>query len=172
MKMISKKKSLIILALIVILSIVLCSLRVRSQYINSTLGLILFGLLVYEMVSEMGENYEDKKEDEYVLSLVDSLKDVHPAVREVLPKLKFFEGRRSYTINKTYVHICKVDEHGQLYDRNMLTHVILHEIAHAICPEIGHTDRFHAIFEELKEAAICKKLFDPNKPLVQNYCQY
>lgn len=170
--MISKKKSMIILALIVILSIVLCSLRVRSQYINSALGLILFGLLVYEMVSEMGENYEDKKEDEYVLSLVDSLKDVHPAVREVLPKLKFFEGKRSYTINKTYVHICKVDENGQLYDKNMLTHVILHEIAHAICPEIGHTNRFHEIFEELKEAAICRKLFDPNKPLVQNYCQY
>lgn len=170
--MISKKKSLIILALIVILSIVLCSLQIRSQYINTSLGLILFSLLVYEMVSEMGENYEDKQEDEYVLSLVNSLKDVHPAVRDVLPKLKFFEGRRSYTINKTYVHICKVDENGQLYDKNMLTHVLLHEIAHAICPEIGHTDRFHSIFEELKEAAICKKLFDPNKPLVQNYCQY
>lgn len=172
MKMLSKKKSLLILALIVVLSIVLCSLHIRSQYINTALGMILFGLLVYEMLSEIGENYEDKQEDEYVLSLVDSLKDVHPAVRDVLPKLKFFEGRKSYTINKTYVHICKVDEKGELYDRNMLTHVILHEIAHAICPEIGHTDRFYEIFEELKEAAICHRLFDPNKPLVANYCQY
>lgn len=172
MKMLSKKKSLIILALIVILSVVLCSLQIRSQYINTVLGIILFGLLVYEMVSEMGENYEDKQEDEYVLNLVSALKDIHPAVRQVLPKLKFFEGRRSYTINKTYVHICKVDENGQMYDRNMLTHVVLHEIAHAICPEIGHTDMFHQIFEELKQAAIQHKLFDPNKPLVQNYCQY
>lgn len=170
--MISKKKSLIILALIVILSIVLCSLGIRSKYINSMLGIILFSLLVYEMVSEMGENYEDKEEDDYVLSIVNSLKDIHPSIREVLPKLKFFEGRKSYTINKTYVHICKVDENGELYDKNMLTHVLLHEIAHAICPEIGHTDRFYAIFEELKDAAICHKVFDPNKPLVQNYCQY
>lgn len=172
MKMLSKKKSLIILTLIIILSVVLCSLNINSKYINSTLGFVLFGLLVYELVAEMGENYEDKKEDDYVLSIVKQLKDVHPAIKDVLPNLKFFEGRRSYTINKTYVHICKKDEKGDLYDQNMLVHVILHEIAHAICPEIGHTPRFHQIFEELKEAAICKKVFDPNKPLVKNYCEY
>lgn len=85
MKMLSKKKSLIILTLIIILSVVLCSLNINSKYINSTLGFVLFGLLVYELVAEMGENYEDKKEDDYVLSIVKQLKDVHPAIKDVLP---------------------------------------------------------------------------------------
>ena len=33
----------------------------------------------------------------------------------------------------------------------MLVYVLAHEMAHVICPNIGHTPEFHAIFDQLLE---------------------
>jgi len=168
----SKKSYLLLLSLIVLLAILLIKLRLNSKYVDVFLAIFLFILLSYQIISEVGENYEDKPEDDYVLFLVEKVKDVHPAVTKVIPKLKFFEGKRSYTINKTYVHICKKDEKGKLYHENQLMLVLLHEIAHTICDEVGHTDKFQKILDELLLAAEKKGLYNPKIPHVPNYCEY
>ena len=55
---------------------------------------------------------------------------------------------------------------------NMLIFVTLHEIAHCLCDEIGHTDRFNDIFNELLEKAIKMKIYNPSIPIIQDYCTY
>jgi len=166
------KNYFLLLFFIVLIAIFIIKLKINSKYVDILLAIILFVLLSYEIISEVGENYEDKQEDDYVLSLVEKVKDIHPTVNRVIPKLKFFEGKKSYTINKTYVHICKKDEYGKLYHENQLMLVLLHEIAHTICDEIGHTNKFQNILDELLIAAERKGLYDSKIPHVPNYCEY
>lgn len=172
MRLISKKNSLFFLLIVIIIGLLLSKYRIIPKYINIFISICLMFLLTYEIFTEIGENYENKDQDKYVLSLVEKINKIHPAVTKITPKLKFFEGRRSYTINKTYVNICKKDENGDLYPQNQLMLVLLHEIAHALCDEVGHTEKFQNILDELLVAAEKHKLYDPKIPHVQNYCQY
>lgn len=90
----------------------------------------------------------------------------------VFPELKFvkvMKGDSSYTINKRNIYIC-TEANGETYDDNMLTYVTLHELAHTLCPEIGHGAQFQRIFETLLGRAERHKLFDPRKPRTENYC--
>ena len=78
----------------------------------------------------------------------------------------------SYTINKKAVHICMKDIKGDYYDRNMLIYVLIHEIAHVICDEIGHTPKFHRINDELLEHATKHSIYDPSQPIPLDYCSH
>ena len=64
----------------------------------------------------------------------------------------------SYTINKKHVYICMHDKHGEYYDRNMLIYVLIHELAHVICDEIGHTDKFNQINDEFTHRSYRNRL--------------
>ncbi len=172
MRLISKKCIILLLVLILLLAITLAKLRVNKSYVNMIFGFILIILLSYEIITEIGENYEDKPQDEYVLNIVNQLRKAHPDINRIAPKLRFFEGRKSYTINKTYVFICLKDQHGKLYHQNQLVLVICHEIAHALCDEIGHTDKFQSILDELLIAAENIGLYNPKIPHIPNYCEY
>ena len=143
-----------------------------SHYISIILGVVLFFLLVCKVVYEIRDNYENQIEDEDVLALVEQVRNVDPSVNQVVDRLKFFEGRKSYTINKTYVHICKKDKNGKLYARNQLVLVLLHEIAHALCDEVGHTDKFNRILDDLLEKAAKKGVYDSSIPNIPDYCEY
>jgi hypothetical protein len=90
----------------------------------------------------------------------------------ILGKLNFYEGEKSYTINKKNVYICMKNEAGGYYDKNFLVYVILHEISHALCDEIGHTQKFMAIFADMIDRAARMGLYDKDKPKVENYCNY
>lgn len=92
--------------------------------------------------------------------------------RNILKEIKLYKGDKSYTINKQNIHLCLKDENGKYYDKNMLVYVTLHELAHVICDEVGHTDKFHNIFEELLIKATEQKIYDPNIPIIHDYCQY
>jgi hypothetical protein len=140
--------------------------------ISILLGLSLFGLIVYKIVYEIRDNYENQPEDPYILSLVDEIRKVDPRVDSVVDELRFFEGRKSYTINKTYVHICKKDKYGKLYEKNQLVLVLLHEIAHALCDEVGHTKKFSNILDDLLEKAEKIGVYNSNIPHVPDYCEY
>jgi len=92
--------------------------------------------------------------------------------KRMLNEISLFKGNKSYTINKEHIYMCLKDEDNNYYDENMLIYVLLHEIAHSICDEIGHTKKFHKIFDTLLDKAHEMNIYDPNLPLVRNYCNY
>jgi hypothetical protein len=139
----------------------------------TALGVILFILLLSKITIEIKDNYEDKEQDPYILELINEL-SVIPSVKDIIHRsgLKFFDGRKSYTINKKYIFICIYDKDGKKYPKNQLVLVLLHEIAHAICDEVGHTKKFHQILDDLLEVAHQKKLYDPTITPIIGYCTY
>lgn len=84
--------------------------------------------------------------------------------------IELYQGDKTYTINKKKVYVCLKDEHGRYYNRNMLVYAICHEYAHVLCDEIGHTEKFFRIFEQLLEKATKLKLYDPDIPPLKEYC--
>ena len=124
--------------------------------------LILVGYIIYDQINEHFNDrdpklnelknkleilFNSKKSGEWSGNL-EGLND-----RKILNEIKLYVGSKSYTINKKKVYLCLTDENDEYYNINMLTYVLLHELSHVICDEIGHTQKFHDIFKEvLKEA--------------------
>lgn len=92
--------------------------------------------------------------------------------RQILDEIKVFKGNKSYTINKQRVFLCLKDEKGDYYEDNMLMYVFLHELAHVVCDEVGHTQKFHDIFQDILDVAAKKGIWDPNAEIIQDYCNY
>jgi len=139
------------------------------NWIAFIIGLIILVFLVIIIKKELYKTKEGLEIDDPVLkTLKQKLKSVHP----VVDKLTFFKGDKSYTINKEEVYLCLKDKDGRYYNENMLTYVALHEIAHAICDEVGHTQKFHDIFQHLLDKAYHMGLYNPSIPIIQDYCNY
>lgn len=68
----------------------------------------------------------------------------------------------SYTYNKgTYMVLClRSKKNKRLHDVNTLMYVVLHELSHVACPEIGHTDLFKDIFTFFTTQAIKINLYN------------
>jgi hypothetical protein len=81
-----------------------------------------------------------------------------------------YRGDKSYTINKERVYLCLKDEHNQYYPLNMLIYVLAHELSHVISRSIGHTDEFHAIFEQLLVELTDAGIYDPSQEILTDYC--
>jgi Zn-dependent peptidase ImmA (M78 family) len=92
--------------------------------------------------------------------------------RNILDTIGLYKGKKSYTINKEKIFLCLIDENNSYYDQEFLIYVLLHELAHVICDEIGHTKKFNKIFEELLIEAAKQKVYDPSTPMIPDYCQY
>ena len=84
---------------------------------------------------------EEKYKKDKIEEIRDILKEIHPKMNEI----KIKEGSKSFTINKKNITLCLKDKEGKYYKNNMLVYVGLHELAHVICDEVGHTDKFYAI---------------------------
>jgi hypothetical protein len=90
---------------------------------------------------------------------------------DILKNLVMVEDNESYTINKKVIHLCtKNPQNGKYYDKNTLMFVVLHELAHVLCSDVGHTENFTNINYTLLNHAIKHGLYDPTKPFVKNYC--
>lgn len=96
-----------------------------------------------------------------------------------MKNISLYKGKQSYTINKEQVHMCLKDEKGAYYPFNMLVYVLAHEMAHVVCPNIGHTPEFHSIFDQILEEMAQfpidekgTKLYDPNAEIIMDYCEY
>ena len=90
---------------------------------------------------------------------------------DILKNLVMVEDNESYTINKKVIHLCtKNPQNGKYYDKNTLMFVVLHELAHVLCSDVGHTENFTNINYALLNHAIKHGLYDPTKPFVKNYC--
>ena len=133
------------------------------------LGILIIFILVCIIYRQFRKIKEGMSSNDPVLRrLKQKLLPVHPKVND----LTFFEDKESYTINKKDVYLCLRDENSEYYNENMLIYVTLHEVAHAICDEIGHTQKFHEIFESLLDRAYNMGIYNPSIPIIQNYCQY
>lgn len=110
-----------------------------------------------------------------ISSLKNELKRVCPQIE----KMKIVEGESSFTLNKKKISLCLKDKKtNKLYGRNMLTYVLLHEMAHVMNTgnadpneDIGHTKAFHAVFDKLLAKAEKLGLYDPSMPLVEDYAE-
>ncbi len=123
-------------------------------------------ILILYVVLRIKEKYEES--DPMLLDLKATLQPVFPDLDNVI----LLRGKKSYTINKKRIHMCLKDENGNYYDKNMLTYVLLHELAHVRCDEIGHTEKFHHIFEQMLSVAEKNGVYNSNIPTIKDYCEY
>ncbi len=132
--------------------------------INTLIGVIVIVSIVF-LIRKQIEDYE-MQTDPVLDVLRRILKPVHP----VMNKISLYKADKSYTINKEKVFICLKDEKGNYYPLNMLVYVVLHEIAHVLnTKNIGHTQEFHDIFDDLRLRASKIGVFNPSIPVIQNY---
>ena len=89
-----------------------------------------------------------------------------------MKNINLYKSNKSYTINKERIYMCLKDETGNYYSENMLIYVLLHELGHVLSKSIGHTDEFYRIFDDLLLEATKNNLYDPNQPIVKDYCQH
>jgi hypothetical protein len=92
--------------------------------------------------------------------------------KNILNEISLYKGDKSYTINKHKIYLCLRDENGEYYNDMMLLHVLIHEICHCLCDEIGHTEKFHVMLEALLEEAHKMGVYNKNYELIQDYCTY
>ena len=78
----------------------------------------------------------------------------------------------SYSINKRQLVICLRQTDHSFVDKNVLLYVVLHELGHFACKEVGHTPKFWEIFKtimiEAVNIGVYKKVDFKNKP--EPYC--
>lgn len=126
----------------------------------------LFLTLLYSTTMYCTEKYQQR--DPMLYEIRENLSLLSPKAKQ----LKFYEDNKSYTINKQKVYLCLKDDQDDYYPMNMLMYVAIHELAHVLCNEIGHTPKFHDIFSDLLLRATEIGIYDPDIPVIQNYCGY
>lgn len=123
--------------------------------------------LIYNQIEEY--HLQDDPMLETLKEVLEPLYKEYPQLR----KIKLYKGEKSYTINKEKTFMCLYDENGDYYDLNTILHVILHEYAHSLnTKDIGHTEEFYRIFDELMKRATELKVYNPDIPVDKNYCLY
>ena len=97
------------------------------------------------------------------------VRTIHPEI----DNLQIYKGKKSYIIDKKKIYMCLKDQHGQYYNTNYLVYVLLHEFAHYLNKnEVGHTENFHKIFDELLDRATESGIYDKNIPMIEDYCNF
>jgi len=79
------------------------------------------------------------------------------------------KANKSYTVNKKDVFLCLKDKDGEYYNKNMLVYVAVHELAHVLCPSVGHTEEFWKINDKLLNKATELGYYNPSIPAVKDY---
>ena len=137
------------------------------SWLALVVALLLIGLIIFLIVRQVKEHHQ--QQDPMLHRLREHLSRLHPDI----PHVKMYRGDRSYTINKHKIYLCLYDENGNYYPFNHLVYVFLHEYSHYLNKtDVGHTEEFHRIFDELLEEAAQMGLYNPSIPIVQNYCQH
>lgn len=112
------------------------------------------------------KNY--KHYESYIEQLYNNMKDV------VFTENIKGDIYTSYSLNKgeKIVFCLRNKNTDQIHDKNLITYVLLHELAHIACPDYGHTEKFKDIFNFIATEAVNQKLYEKidfqNNP--QEYC--
>lgn len=128
---------------------------------------IILAIVLVLVATQIKDHYTDD-DDPMLMQIKQKIATFEPRVNDAV----FHRGDKSYTINKKHVYMCLKDEVDQYYDENMLMYVALHELAHVFCSDVQHTPQFKKIFAHLLQRAHAAGVYDPNKALVENYCNY
>jgi len=79
----------------------------------------------------------------------------------------------SHIVGKRRIFLCMRDpETGELFSKNTLIQVAVHELSHALCPESEkqeHGPAFIEVNNRLNELGVRRKLFDPSEPIPERY---
>ena len=109
------------------------------------------------------ENFTDK--DPMLVELHSVLSHIDSAAKNIT----ISKANKSYTVNKKDVFLCLKDKDGEYYNKNMLVYVAVHELAHVLCPSVGHTEEFWKINEKLLNKATELGYYNPSIPAVKDY---
>lgn len=124
-------------------------------------------LVIFLLYSHVEEYYSQL--DPHLPKIKDLLIQVHPEASN----LEIYEGNKSYSINKQKIYLCLKDENNKYYSKNTLVYVALHELAHCINKkDIGHSQSFNEIFDQLLKRATALGIYNPNIPIPPDYCEY
>ena len=153
----------------------------QGKFISILVGILITCLIAWSIYRQINEHYaqDDPKlqelkkkfeqffnQDRYWESPLEMLNK-----KNIMSEISLYRGNKSYTINKEKVFICLKNEKGQYYNDNMLIFVLAHELSHALCDEIGHTEKFHVIFEGLLLKLTESGIYNPSIPVIQDYCE-
>ena len=139
--------------------------------LNTIIIILCFLFLVYLSIRWFRNHIKENlmQSDPIIQELKNTLAPIFPKITTV----KIFESEgKSYTINKERVFLCIKDKNNEYYSKNMLLYVLLHEYAHVINDEIGHTEKFHTLFDQILEQAADAGIYDPNVEPVKDYCEH
>lgn len=126
---------------------------------------------IYKLRQHMIDNIDNLSEyRDYINLLKHNLTPVRTTIYETDP----FSDFTSYSVNKgEELSLCLTSKKTkELHNINLLMYVVIHELAHIACPEIGHGPLFKKIFKKLLEESIKINIYNyedyNNKPL--EYC--
>lgn len=144
-------------------------MKVRNITSFGIISLIIFifilGIIIYLIAKQTTENYSQYN------PTIQTLKTEILKCFPELTNLQIYEGDKSYTVNKEKIYLCIKDKNRKTYDKNILMYVLLHEIAHTLCNEVGHTQQFKDIFNVLlKRAELCN-IYTPVE-IPKDYCDF
>ena len=125
---------------------------------------ILFSFLAIRFYKKMSRGT-----DPLIERLKFDLIQIHPKAKT----LNYFACSSSFTEDKKDMCLCLKDEKGIYYPYNMLIYVAVHELAHAVSKTVDDThtgQEFLSNFDILLDKATKLGLYNPNEPLVYNYC--
>ena len=142
----------------------------RKKIVN-LVSYILAGIVIFILIVLINRQVKEyHTQDDPVLAILkEQLAQIDPNIR----KVKLYKGDKSYTINKETTYLCVHDENGEYYPLNHLCFVLLHEYAHILnTKDVGHTENFYKVFNELLEKATKAGIYNQDIPIVQDYCEY
>ena len=138
-----------------------------TKLLVALVALLIIGGIIWWVTNCITEHH--LQDDPMLIKLKKILQPLHPEIKN----LKLYKGKKSYTINKDKIYLCLKDENDDYYPTNHLIYVMIHEFAHYINKDdIGHTEKFHRIFEDLLEQAHDMGIYNASIPPVENYCMH
>jgi hypothetical protein len=108
------------------------------------------------------------KEDSRVIGRLSH--DAELIVPGITKRCTILSGDSTYTENKNKIYILIRDPSGRYYNFDTLMYALLHEIAHVIVPEIGHTQMFMEVFRNLLTRANEIGIYEPSR-VDMTYCR-
>lgn len=161
---------------IIVLLILTIAFIYFSIYKKGKLDLLILLLIIFVILIKL-----QSKRIEYYNNENEVINDLKTFAFNILPELKdkitINIGKSSLTEGKKHIFICIYDEYKNIYNKDILYNVLLHELAHVISPTISgtsetiHDEIHYKNLVQLNEIAKSKGYLNINFNVVpMSYC--